>query len=113
MRIDVHIHTEGSMDSQKLDTIIQLLQAMKIKEEHFMSATDDALKALQAQVAQTTTIEGSAVTLIQGLAAQIAALAAQGTVDPADLAALSASLNASATSLAAAVTANTGTPPVA
>lgn len=69
------------------------------KETQIMSALTD----LQAQVAQNTTIEASAVTLIQGLAAQIAAA---GT-DPAALAALTANLNASATALAAAISANT------
>lgn len=61
------------------------------------------LDALTAQVAQNTTIETSAVTLIEGLAAQIAAA---GT-DPAKLTALTTSLNASATTLAAAIAANT------
>lgn len=74
------------------------------KETQIMSALTD----LQAQVAQNTTIEASAVTLIQGLAAQIAAA---GT-DPAALAALTANLNASATALAAAITANTTPAPI-
>lgn len=64
------------------------------------------LTALTAQVAQNTTVEQSAVTLIQGLAAQIAAA---GT-DPVALAALVSQLNSSATALAAAVTANTPAP---
>jgi len=61
------------------------------------------LDALTAQVAQNTSVEQSAVTLIKGIATQ---LAAAGT-DPAKLADLSNQLNASATALAAAVTANT------
>ena len=61
------------------------------------------LDDLQAQVAQNTTIEGSAVELIQGLAAQIAAA---GT-DPAKLANLTSNLKSSADALAAAITANT------
>ena len=61
------------------------------------------LAALTAQVTQNTTVEQSAITLIQGLAAQLVANAN----DPAAIAALAASLNTSATSLAAAVTANT------
>ena len=72
-------------------------------------ATQAALAALQAQVAQNTTVEASAVTLIQGLAAQITAA---GT-DPAALAALTTSLNTSATALAAAITANTPAAPAA
>ena len=65
------------------------------------------LQALQAQVAQNVTVEQSAVTLIQGLAAQIAAA---GT-DPAKLTELTNNLNAPATALAAAITANTPAAP--
>jgi predicted chitinase len=79
------------------------------KMERIMSTGTTALAALQAQVAQNTTIEASAVTLIQGLAAQIAAA---GT-DSAALAALTTNLNASATALAAAITANTPAAPPA
>lgn len=64
-----------------------------------MAAIDD----LTAQVAANTTVVGSALTLIQGFAAQ---LAAAGT-DPAKLAALQAQLQASDDALAAAVVANT------
>lgn len=70
-----------------------------------------ALTDLQAQVAANTSVEASAVTLIQGLAAQIAA--AVGANDTAALQALSSQLNSSATALAAAVTANTQTAPPA
>lgn len=61
------------------------------------------LSALTAQVAANATVIGSALTLIQGFAAQ---LAAAGT-DPAALAALQAQLQASDDALAAAVAANT------
>ena len=65
------------------------------------------LTALTAEVARDTTVEESAVTLIQGLAAQIAAA---GT-DPVKLAALQAQLKTSTDALAAAVAANTSTTP--
>ena len=61
------------------------------------------LTALTAQVAQNTSVEASAVTLIQGLASQ---LAAAGT-DPVALATLQSQLQTSASALAAAITANT------
>lgn len=61
------------------------------------------LSALQAEVAKNTTIEQSAITLIQGLAAQIQAA---GT-DPAKLQAIVDQLTANDAALAAAVTANT------
>ena len=78
--------------NSKLDTIIKGLQTM---------ASD--LTALTAQVEQNTTVEGSAITLLQGLAAKIASLAN----DPAAIAALATQLNTSATALSAAITANT------
>lgn len=65
------------------------------------------LDALTAQVTQSTTIEQSAITLIQGMAAQIAA----NVNSPAALTALSQQLSTSATALAAAVTANTPAAP--
>lgn len=64
--------------------------------------------ALQAQVQQTTTVEQSAVTLINGLAAQLAsAIAASNNGDTAALPNLQSQLQTSAATLAAAVTANT------
>lgn len=67
------------------------------------------LDALTAEVAAVTTVEQSAIALINGLAAQ---LAAAGT-DPAKLQALHDSLAASSTALAAAVAANTPADPPA
>lgn len=63
----------------------------------------DALTDLQAQVAKNTAVEESAVTLINGLAAQIKA----NSTDPVALEALANSLSGSAGDLAAAITANT------
>lgn len=65
------------------------------------------LDDLEAQVTKNEDVEKSAVVLIQGIAAQ---LAAAGT-DPAKLKALSAGLQSSADALAAAVAANTAPPP--
>lgn len=65
------------------------------------------LTQLTADVAADTTVDQSAITLIQGLAAQ---LAAAGT-DPVALAALSTQLETNAAAIAAAVTANTPAAP--
>lgn len=65
------------------------------------------LAELQAQVKANTDLEASAAQLIIGLAAQISAAAN----DPAAIQALSDSLKASATALAASVSANTGLVP--
>lgn len=70
-------------------------------------AMSQQLDDLTTQVAANTTVEESAVTLINGIAAQ---LAAAGT-DPVKLTALKNSLSASAGDLAAAITANTPAPP--
>lgn len=85
--------------TRKLDEILSLVRAIA-KGVTKMSVEMDAL---EAQVQQMTTIEQSAVTLIKGLADQIAAA---GT-DPAKLRALTASLKADADDLAAAIQANT------
>lgn len=62
---------------------------------------------LKAAVAKVTSVDQSAVLLLQGLKAKIDELVANGTVSPADLAALSASLGADTQGLADAVSANT------
>lgn len=88
-----------------LNLLASLLVLYTIQERggKIMSALDD----LTTQVAANTTVEGSAITLIQGLAAQ---LAAAGT-DPTKLAALQSQLKTSADALAAAITANTPAAP--
>lgn len=65
------------------------------------------LDDLTAQVASTVSVQQSAVTLINGLAAQIASA---GT-DPTKLAELQANLKASSDALASAITANTPAAP--
>ena len=65
------------------------------------------LADLQAQVTASVTVEQSAVLLIQGIAAQLAALIAAGPIDPVAVQAMVDQLNASAAPLAAAILANT------
>lgn len=67
-----------------------------------------ALETLTAEVANETVVEKSALLLIQGFAAQ---LAAAGT-DPAKLTALAETLAANDKELAAAVAAGTATAPL-
>jgi hypothetical protein len=64
-----------------------------------MAAFDD----LAAQVAATTTVDGSALVLINGFAARLAAAG----VDPVKLAQLQSDLKTNSDQLAAAVAANT------
>ena len=92
------VATLKAMHSQLMN-IGRLLNT--IHQEQLKMAVD--LSALQAQVQQNTTVEQSAVTLIQGLAQQLQA--AQN--DPAAIQSIINSLNSSANSLADAITANT------
>jgi len=83
----------------KVDQV--LAQILQVKTRETNMAAD--LTSLTAQVQKNTTIEESAVTLIQGIAAQLAA----AKNDPAAIQSLSDQLNASATDLSAAIAANT------
>jgi chromosome segregation ATPase len=83
----------------KLDAALAALVELS-QGEAIMSAE---LDALTAQVKQNTDLEASAVTLIQGLAAQIQA----ARDDPAKLDALTAELRQKADALADAITTNT------
>lgn len=89
----------------KLDIVIDSLQHNEREGDLIMLD----LTALTAQVAANTSAEASAVTLIQAIAAQLAA--ASGNQPAVD--ALAAQLKASADALAAAVVANTPAAPAA
>ena len=99
MRIDLYLHVVDDSASAKLDAILATLAQLK-QEEVTMSAE---LDALTAEVTNATTVEQSAIALIQGLAAKIESM----KNDPAALSALAASLKTQDDALAAAVTANT------
>ena len=93
---EVNFHNEIVIE---LHAIRRLLQSILGKEEKTL--TD--LAALTAQVKANTEVETSAITLIKGLADQIAAI----STDPEAVAALASQLKSSADALAAAITANT------
>lgn len=93
----------GRQVIQRLDANTTAVNTLTQKVTHMSAELD----ALSAQVAANTTVELSAITLINGLVAQIAAA---GT-DPVALAKLTADLKASADALAADVAANTHTAP--
>ena len=93
------LHRKLDHLSLKADEITRLLHLVLKKETLIMAD----LTSLTAQVKTNTDVEQSAIVLIQGIAAQLAA----AKTDPAAIQALSDSLNASAASLADAVTANT------
>ena len=99
LTIDLNIFSYPGSTPHFEDQLNRILDA--INQLGIKMAT--ALEDLTTQVAETNTVIGSAVVLIQGLKA---ALDAAGT-DPVALKALSDSLNTSETALAAAVFANT------
>lgn len=101
--MDINVYVQ--FDSKKLDEILQILQEIKNKEVIMSTELD----ALTVQVEQTMNVEQSAITLIQGIAQQLAEI----KEDPAKVQALSDQLKTSADSLAAAITANTPAAPPA
>jgi hypothetical protein len=106
--IHVHVHLHPDDDTaRKLDRILAAVSTLTTAVHQEEIALSQELEALKAQVAENTAVEQSAVTLISGLAGQIAAL----KDDPAALQALSDSLHSSADSLAAAIAANTPAAP--
>ena len=108
MQLNVRISQEAdSTVISLLERILEKLDRMEQKENQFMATAAQALTDLQTAVAADTSIDSSAVTLIQNLAA---AVQAANGVSPAAVEALVAQLQSNAGSLAAAVTANT-TPP--
>ena len=89
----------------RLDAIEAKLDLILKQQGTIMAAIDD----LQAAVTAEDTVIDSAIVLIQGIPALIAAAG----VDPAKLAALQADITAKSTALANAVAANTPAAPAA
>jgi hypothetical protein len=108
MRIDVHHHFSiGDMSAinHRLDAIVQKIDALATKEDAMSLEMD----ALQLAVTRNTTLDGSIIDLLAGIAAQLMATAG----DKAAALALAADLNAKSDALAAAITANTPAAPPA
>jgi hypothetical protein len=98
MRLDLYFHVVDGAMSAKLDHVVRLLNQLLNKE----TAMSAELDALTAEVANATTVEQSAIALIQGLAAKIESM----KTDPVALQGLADSLKNSDAALAAAVQAN-------
>jgi uncharacterized membrane protein YccC len=114
--LTIQLHSDEI--NSKLDRLLAL-QTQTSEEIITMDGNvQAALDTLEQQVAQNTSVEGSAVTLITGVAQQLADLKAQldsGAADNATIASklgsFSGALNDGAGKLAAAVAANTPAPP--
>lgn len=115
--INITINNGDTGDDSKLDYLIELVEELlittseiNIKENAIM--TD--LSVLEAEVAENTSVDESAIALITGLAAKVQDLADQLTaagVDATKVQELADNLNASNAALAAAVAANTPAAP--
>jgi hypothetical protein len=95
--------------SPQLDQILQRLTTLSTQEQTMADDLKAKIDDLTTKVQAEATVEASAVTLLNGLSAEIAALK-NTTTDPATLAAIDAlatSVSAQTSDLAAAVTANT------
>jgi len=88
---------------RRLKVIEGLIRNLECK----MTTLTEALAVLTAQVDENTSVNESAIILIQGLADQIASVA----TDPTQVVELAGRLKASAEALAAAVSANTPVAP--
>jgi hypothetical protein len=104
IHVDLHVHIKPDPEVRaRLDAILDQLGLVVSNQETMMAAIDD----LQAAVAAEDTVIDSAITLIQGIPALIAAAG----VDPAKLAALQTDITTKSSALAAAVAANTPAAP--
>jgi hypothetical protein len=103
--------------SKQLDRIEATVNKIERIITQDMSALDDQIAALQTAVANETSVDQSAITLLNGIPALIQAAVTQAQAagaTPAQLKALTdlgTTIGANATGLAAAVTANTPPPP--
>jgi hypothetical protein len=86
---------------RRVDVILRVLKELV----HLIGDMAMTLKELEVQVQANTDAEASAITLLEGLSALLAAAIATG--DPAEVQAVADKLKASADALAAAVVANT------
>jgi hypothetical protein len=104
--MDIHVYLHVKPDPEVVALLndgLNRLDLILSKQETMMAAIDD----LQAAVAAEDTVIDSAITLIQGIPALIAAAG----VDPAKLAALQTDITTKSSALAAAVAANTPAAP--
>lgn len=109
-RIDIYVHIDelkvsiqGLAQDPRIDQLLSLLGEMKAQEVIMSKELDD----LQLAVEENTSLDGSIIELVNGLAAQILAL----KDEPAKLVALAASLKTASAAIAAAIQANTPPPP--
>lgn len=104
MEINVNLRIISAPDTV-LGELLSTVKALKTQGDLLMAKIDD----LTAAVAAEKSVEDSAVALLNGLSAQLTAALASSTPNDAVQTVID-SINANATSLASAVTANTPVP---
>jgi len=107
MKLDIKasVHNYAALEPLLVDVLNEIrvcVHNLERKVNHIMAILDP----LAAEVTETKTIIESAVTLIEGIAAQLE----EHKNEPAEIQRLADELNASSDALAAAVQANTPTP---
>lgn len=105
LTISVHHYIHSTTADAKLDDILSRLRALQGEGRTMSKELDD----LRAEVERDRTVDESAITLLNGLSAQIAAQ----KDDPVALAKLAEDLKGQSDALAAAVAANTPAAPPA
>src|SRR6185312_544810 len=122
-RFDHFHHFDPSPNGQALADIRSDIQALRRETMATLKQMQDAVNELKTDVANETSVDQSVLTLLQGQAAELAAIKQQladavASGDPAaiqasidDLTNLHTTMTANAASLAAAVTANTPADP--
>lgn len=107
--IDLNVHfPPDPAVAQKLDQILAALQTLTNQGVKIMAEIDD----LNAAVTAEQTVEASAITLLNGLSAQLTAALNSSTPNAA-IQGVITNINANASALAAAVAANTPAAPPA
>ena len=103
----VHVHLADS------EAILEAVRALSTSFDQMGAEMEIDLSEVTAAIESETTVIAGTNTLLDLLVAQIDALAAQPTVDPADVAGLAAAVRANRDALAAAVLAHTPAAPPA
>lgn len=96
------IANQASLNASLHSIFVEIQKIQKGQEK-----MADVLQAIKDQVTNVQTVDASIIALVQAIAAKLTALGSQPTIDPAEVTAIANQLQAEATSVAAAVTANT------
>jgi hypothetical protein len=109
LKLDVYHHSDSTLLETRLAAIESILLQMSKRLEEHMATNKELLEALRVEVERNTQADQSAVMLMNGLADQLQALL--NANDMTGMAELINQLRTDTDGLAAAVAANTVSPP--